>query len=104
MDRERRYIQDLYPWDILIVGKIKFLLCEIIWDCWKRRIIGHRQIVYFGWVVEKVDDNEHYTHWGPMIVYVLKLGAIINFLLLRLVGRALISSYEIKCTCCDKDE
>lgn len=85
MDRERRYIQDLSPWDILIVGKIKFLLCEIIWEYWKWRVIGYRHSVYFGWVVEKQD--KYYTHFGPMIVYVLKLGAIINFLLLRLVGK-----------------
>lgn len=85
MDRERRYIQDLSPWDILIVGKIKFLLCEIIWEYWKWRVIGYRHPVYFGGVVEK--QGKYYTHFGPMIVYVLKLGAIINFLLLRLVGK-----------------
>ena len=73
MVKERRYIQDLSPWDVLEIGKIKFLLCEIIWRYWKRRVIGHRQIVYFGWVVEKRSDRRNYTHFGPMIVYVLKL-------------------------------
>lgn len=88
MEKERRYIQDLSPWDILIIGKRKFLLCEIIWEYWERKIIGHRKTVFIGWVVEK--KGRYYTHWGPMIVYVLKLGAIINFLLLRLVGKWLI--------------
>jgi hypothetical protein len=87
MIKERRYIQDLSPWDILIVDKIKFLFYEPIWKYGKRRIIGHRKMVYFWWVVEKKEWDKYYTHWGPMIVYVLKLGAIINFLLLRLVGK-----------------
>lgn len=62
MVKERRYIQDLSPWNILKIEDIKFLLCEVLWQYWKWKVIWHRQEVYFWWIVERDEWEKYYTH------------------------------------------
>lgn len=74
MVKIREQIQKLPPWSVLKIDKYKFLLCEILWTFGKRELVGHRQFIYFGWEIEREEWERYYTHFGPMIVYVLKLG------------------------------
>ncbi len=70
MSEVRVNIKDLSPWALLRVKDknwktTTFLLCEILWKCWKRKVIGHRQCVYFWWVIRKVDWSKYYELIEP---------------------------------------